>query len=1201
MPLYVPERQPKSSDEESKIAKAALECGDANCREPACGGEHEPKPECVSCDLADSFSGMKCTAHPGAVKKKPIVATSCCDDPNCDEAAKPFSGTASDILKAFGNPVPEQQPKASDEVTIAAKVRLECTDPSCVDPSCGTHAKAPVCSDPSCVDPLCGTHSGVEVSIGRKMCCKVEEDEIRDCVLRLDFAQVASVDRPGGKCFLRVKCEDVEKAVDALNAPEFRMEVRASAPYCKDPDCGTCSAASRAKQAGLELVFFYASWNKGSVKLSKMLGDLCEARGASYSLIDVDEDEDMAAHFSINSVPMLCARKQGKTLKTIAGDKECTAASVTSFVDDYCPSGAEEKKETVKTVELDVGRKMCCKVEEREIEDCVSRLGFCNSVRVDRPNQKCFVDLNVVGKEGKVVDALNAPEFRMKCTIAGSVEETGGESKEKAKVEEVASVRDVEAAEDPDAVVRTRIRVNNMCCEMESVLIKQKLEPMGGVESVTVNVVGRVAYVSHRPYVVDVDTIVKALNDVHLGASVASGGDDDETEPEDPDWQMITFGGLLFVLFVAGIAGSANQSQKGVALAVSIVLLVATGVGAVPIFNQAFKSLYRQRRLDVNCLMLMAVAGAIALGDYIEAAAVVVVSVAAEIIEGECLRRVRNALKDVINGDSDAKFATRPDGNRVPTKSLKLGDIVTARAGERVSVDGTVTKGTAAVDEAAVTGEPMPVAKSKGSAMLCGTMVTNGYVEIAVTSLPDESSSAALRRMVDEAQASSTRTQEIVTAFATWFTPAAIVAAVCVAVIPMLVDPKANEHVWIEKSLLLLVIACPCALILAAPIATVSAIGAAAKRGVLVKSASTLEALAFVNTLATDKTGTLTQGRCRVVSTAVAPGVDAAEAQTALELAAALETRSTHPLAMAIVNHAVGCVGEESVKLPEDIQDFRVIEGRGVSAIVDGADVDVGNEKMCGITKEDLWAEHVTGATTIFVAVDRKPILALHILDPLREEAPVALYKLTKVVPGIKIAMLTGDQPATANAILADIQAQLPERTHSVLGDKSKEPLKASVLDVDVRAGLRPPDKLAYVREAQEAGGVVLFVGDGINDAPALAAADVGAAMGAGGTAMAVEAADIAIMTDDLSRLPDAIQLGRFTTLLIKQNIFLSVVVKLVVIILAFTTDNVKLWMAVVADVGSLLLVIANGMRPLYFFTDVVVLPSDDVKGIEMI
>ncbi len=731
--------------------------------------------------------------------------------------------------------------------------------------------------------------------------------------------------------------------------------------------------------------------------------------------------------------------------------------------------------------------------------------------------------------------------------------------------------------------IRTRLKVSNLCCEMETAIIKKRLDPLKGVDKVAVNVVGRIVYVTHNPAMVPPTKLCDILNEVHLGATLAAAASKEETEAELVDVEDVARVTVSIVLFVAGCAGYYGANDVGVQMGFMILLIILAAIGSVQIACKAKKSLFVQGRLDVNCLMLMAVCGAFALQEFVEAAAVVVVFVAAEMLEKECMRKVRNALNELAHSDTDSIYATlASDGaTRVLVVDLKIGDKVCTRAGDRISVDGLVVTGKASVDESSLTGEPKPVKKKIGSNVSSGTLMTNGYLEIEINKPPSEYTTSALRQMVEEAQASTSPTQEAVTKFAAIFMPMITVAALLVAIIP--IASGAHPSVWVERALILLVIACPCALILAAPIASVSSIGAAAKRGVLVKSTATLETLAAVNTVATDKTGTLTQGRCRVVSRHNICS-NAQEAQDALHLAASLETRSTHPLASAIINTVAACIGaleeEEAAALFSDnIKDFKVEEGLGVRGIVDGKRVTVGNARFCSIMDPHLYNAH--GATTIFVSISDVPKLALNIADPLRPEAHGAYALLCEA--GVSTTMLTGDQPEASQAAADELMAlHAKSKSKPSIKDSGSVDNRATLV---VRASLKPQDKLKWVRDSQFEGKVVCMLGDGINDAPALAAADVGVAMGAGGTAMAVAAADVAIMSDNLVRLPEVIALAKYTKIVILQNIFLSVIIKFVVIIVTFASEP-RLWLAVLADVLSLILVVVNGVRPLSFFEE---------------
>ena len=370
------------------------------------------------------------------------------------------------------------------------------------------------------------------------------------------------------------------------------------------------------------------------------------------------------------------------------------------------------------------------------------------------------------------------------------------------------------------AVVRTRLRIDNACCEAEATLAKKTLHAIAGVDRVSVNVVGRIAYATHRPHLVGAQALADALNEHNLGASVAAAPEAADNVEEPVDYKELAFVAALLLGLALGY------------VIPSLLVVVAVG-GAAPLARDAVRGALLQKRLDVNALMLCAVLGALALKDTGEAATVGAVAAFARFAEAECLRRVRNALADASASEGAQVKATKGDGTVVDADSLIVGDVVIVRAGERVPCDGVVVSGKAAIDESALTGEPLPVHKAKGESVSGGTVATNGFVKIKVSATRAEDAAAELRRLVDEAQASSTRTQEVLQEFAAYFTPGVLVTAMLVALV-----------VSLQRALVLLVVACPCALVLAAPVPAVASIGAGARRGILVKAASALEALA---------------------------------------------------------------------------------------------------------------------------------------------------------------------------------------------------------------------------------------------------------------------------------------------------------------------------------------------------------------------
>ncbi|KAJ8607697.1 hypothetical protein CTAYLR_007309 [Chrysophaeum taylorii] len=693
---------------------------------------------------------------------------------------------------------------------------------------------------------------------------------------------------------------------------------------------------------------------------------------------------------------------------------------------------------------------------------------------------------------------------------------------------------------------KSRIRVDNLCCGREATLIKRLLEPVEGVESVKVNVIGRAAVVEFREPA-ESAALVRILNASHLGASIAEMGESSassDASEEKRERRAQAVAALTSLALVAGLGLGFWHEEF---------LYVVAGAGAARLGVRAVRV-----ARDVNTLMLLALCGAVYLREMFEAATLVVALRIADAVEEEALRRARRALRGATARTIES-MVSKVNGERVPASTLVVGDEVLVRAGDRIPTDGVATRGKATVDESSLTGESVPVEKRKEASVVGGTVVVNGFLGIRVSKLAATSTAAELGRAVDEAQASTSPTQDAVAKFATWFTPVIAVAAFGVFL----------AGGSLRMALGVLVAACPCALLVAAPAPNVAAMGAAASRGIVVKSATALEAMAKVSVVALDKTGTLTQGRCRVVRRRDV----ASDARDALVLAASVETKSTHPLAAAVVNLAVGCVDayvtEAADVLSDDIKDFEMHEGEGVAATVDDRRVRVGTAGFCG-APEDMEGQ-------LFVAVDDELKLVLWIDDPIREEARPFIQRLA--ARGRTATMITGDQRAAAEAVVRELDAA----------------------NLTLRAAMKPRDKLDWVRAAQrkdpdretatllgrrrrEGRRIVLMLGDGINDGPALAAADVGVAMGAGGSALAVDAADVVILDDNLHKLADALDLAARARSIVLQNLAIALILKSAALLSLLFAPH--LWLVVAADLLALLLVLLNGLRPLASLPD---------------
>jgi Cd2+/Zn2+-exporting ATPase len=618
-----------------------------------------------------------------------------------------------------------------------------------------------------------------------------------------------------------------------------------------------------------------------------------------------------------------------------------------------------------------------------------------------------------------------------------------------------------------------------------------------------------------------------------------------------------------------------------VAGAVTAAFLVSAALGGFLVAGKALRSL-RRRVVNFEVLVVIAATGAIAIGDLAEAALVVFLFSVGEALETAGVARTRRALSSLL--DLVPRMAMVRRGateEEIPAAEVAVGDTVIIRPGERLPVDGRVLAGRSFVNQAPVTGESMPAAKVPGDEVFAGSVNGAGVLEVASTRDPDDTTLARLVHLVEEAQLEKAGHQKLVDRFAASYTPVVVGFALVIGLgLPLILGRPFEPYVY--RALALLLVACPCALVLSTPVAVVSAIGHAARRGVLIKGGSALEAAGRVRAVAFDKTGTLTAGRPEVSDLLVSPeasgtagvgsgslgGTGAAEAaerlteKELLSLAAAVERWSEHPVAEAVRRKA----GEWGVAEDASARNFESIPGRGAKARVGGRNCYVGSEALF---EQDLAVSRGAlveagdrlerqGKTVVYVGHGDSILGLIAVSDVIRPEAAEAVAALRRA--GVdRLYLLTGDNPVTAQAV-------------------------SEALGLDgYRAGLLPEGKVAAVRELAALGpgdrrGVLAMVGDGINDAPALAAAGIGVAMGVAGTDLAVEAADVALMSDDLGRVAYTVRLGRRAVGVIRQNIVAALGIKAVALVLA-AAGFLPLWLAVLADTGNTVLVILNGLR----------------------
>ncbi|MBI4317339.1 MAG: cadmium-translocating P-type ATPase [Chloroflexi bacterium] len=689
------------------------------------------------------------------------------------------------------------------------------------------------------------------------------------------------------------------------------------------------------------------------------------------------------------------------------------------------------------------------------------------------------------------------------------------------------------------------LRISGMDCPDCALTIERKVGSLDGVKSAKLNFATSMLTVELAP-TVPIDKLVRAVDEAGYEA------EPDFVQPTKPWWQRIrrhdlataASGMLLAIGFLLSITGQPT-------LAVSIAYALAILVGG---YYTARRGIVAARSLnaDINLLMTIAVLGAVAIGEWIEGATVVFLFSLANTLESYTLGKTRNAIRELMElAPKEATIRHNGHLERVSVSRVKVGDVVVARPGEKIPMDGTVVGGASAVDQAAITGESIPVFKTVGDEVYAGTINQRGALDIRVTRPFEDNTISKIIHLVEEAQSKRAPSQQFIDRFARYYTPGVIGLAVGVAIIPPLLLGLPFGP-WIYRALALLVVSCPCALVISTPVTIVSAITNASRNGVLIKGGAYLEQTGALSVVAFDKTGTLTNGRPEVVE--VVP-LNGHSERDILAVSASVEHHSEHPLAEAILRKA----RRAGLQL-EPVSNFESITGMGVKAALNGTTYYVGSARLfeelglsVGRAAETLDTMQQRGETAMLVGTGQELIGVVAVADQLRDSSRKAIEKQHR--SGIKrVIMLTGDNEVTARAI-------------------------ANQLGIDeFRAGLMPEGKVEAMKELIGRYGKVAMIGDGVNDAPALATATVGAAMGTAGSDAALETADIALMADDLSKVPYVIDLSRRTLAIIKQNIIFALLVKTVFLGLVFP-GWLTLWLAVVGDMGTSLIVIANGMR----------------------
>ena len=692
-------------------------------------------------------------------------------------------------------------------------------------------------------------------------------------------------------------------------------------------------------------------------------------------------------------------------------------------------------------------------------------------------------------------------------------------------------------------------RIENMDCPTEEALIRKKLASVSGIESLDFNLMQRMLTVGHN--LNSLDAIESALGSIGMQAVLQIGETSTKDSSLEPmpktNWWPLAIAGIT-----ATLAEIMELLQLGNQWIVIALVIASIASGGLTTYKKGWIAL-KNGNLNINALMSIAVTGAMAIGSWPEAAMVMFLFTLAEVIEAKSLDRARNAIRGLLDLTPETATVQQADGSWVLTdvKAIALGALVRVRPGERIALDGILISGNSAVNQAPITGESLPVDKIVGDEVFAGTINQTGSFEYKVTAEATHSTLARIIHAVEAAQGSRAPTQRFVDQFAKIYTPAVFLLAVLVAVLPPLLMAQSWQE-WIYKALVMLVIACPCALVISTPVTIVSGLASAARKGILIKGGAFLEAGRSMKVLAVDKTGTLTYGKPAQTDFFALSSNDKHIHEIAISLAA----RSDHPVSLAIA-HA----NQEQKNDLKTVDSFEAILGRGVKGVIEGNLYYLGNHRLIeelGLCSDDienrLLPLEQQGKTAVLLTNQTEVLAIIAVADTVRETSKQAIDELHQL--GVTTIMLTGDNQHTAKAIGKQVGVD------------------------EIMGNLLPEDKLKIIdsRLKKDPNVKVGMVGDGINDAPALARASIGFAMGAAGTDTAIETADVALMDDDLRKIATFIRLSKSTALILTQNIVLALGIKAIFLVLTFT-GQATMWMAVFADMGASLLVVANGLR----------------------
>lgn len=705
-------------------------------------------------------------------------------------------------------------------------------------------------------------------------------------------------------------------------------------------------------------------------------------------------------------------------------------------------------------------------------------------------------------------------------------------------------------------MAQTTLYIPKMDCPTEQKMIQSKFYSVKGIQELKFDLIQQELTVVYDDITLSV--IQEELKNIGM-----------ESQVRDASYTSEHLGALQekvlywdwFILAVAGVLAFASEIVAYITRVedspiIIILALASMLVGGRQVFVKGIQSV-RYFTLNINFLMTIAIIGAVIINEWPEAAMVTFLFALAEMIEGYSLDKARHAIRQLMEVAPEVAIV-KVDGDwqERPVDQVQLNDIVRVKPGERIPIDGVIVNGKSSVNQAPITGESFPVSKEVGDTVFAGSINERGSFEFKVTVRVNETLIAKIIRAVHQAQSDRAPVQRFVDQFAKYYTPCMVILAILIATIPTVLFDEPFS-LWLYKALVLLVIACPCALVISTPVTIVSGLAAAAKHGLLIKGGTYLEMGHRLKAIAFDKTGTLTHGKSQVTDVVVMSEMDE---KLAVHLAASLESHSEHPIAEAILMKwkSSSCVGTLL-----EVNDFHAVPGRGIVGDINGHSYFLGNHRfaeeknVCNAGAESKLKDlEIQGKTTVVLGNDSKILAILAVTDTLRTSSVDAIQSLHDL--GIKTIMITGDNPTTAQKIAESLSID------------------------DVQANLLPQDKLSVMEALKAKYGVVGMVGDGINDAPALAKASIGFAMGHGGTDVALETADIALMENNLSKLPLFVALSKRTWVKLVENISLSIGIKAIFFGLALF-GIATLWMAVFADMGASLIVVLNGLGLLRF------------------